>query len=78
MTRLTLLYKMSPGQIEIDVNTYPNPYTERRTRERDLYRYRQEKAKKMLFLFLFSKDPKNMEQSTGGHSRVKLSSYFPI
>jgi len=31
MTRLTLLYKMSRGQIDTDVNTYLRPHTERRT-----------------------------------------------
>ena len=30
-TRLTLLYKKSREQIDIDVNTYLRPHTERRT-----------------------------------------------
>ena len=42
MTRLTLLYKMTRGQIDIDVNTYLKHYTDRRTRGSYLYRYRQE------------------------------------
>ena len=44
MTRLTLLYKMSRGQIDIDVNTYLKPHIERRTRGSHLFRYRQEKG----------------------------------
>ena len=46
MTQLTLLYKMSRGYINIDVNTYLNPHTERRTRGSHLYRYRQKKGKR--------------------------------
>ena len=38
MTRLALLYKMSRGQIDIDVNTGLNPHTERSTRGSHLYR----------------------------------------
>ena len=33
MTQLTLLYKMSRGQFDIDVNTYLYPHAELRTRE---------------------------------------------
>ena len=57
MTQLTLLYKMSCGQIHIDVNTYLRPLTELRTRESHNYRYRQDKARqRILILILFSKD----------------------
>ena len=45
MTRLTLLNKRSRGQIDNDVNTYLNTYTERRTRGSHHYCYRQEKGK---------------------------------
>jgi len=53
MTRLTLLYKMSRGQIDIDVNTYLHPHTELRTRGSHNYRYRQDKATKDTYFYSF-------------------------
>ena len=53
MTRLTLLYKIRRGQIDIDVNIYLNPHTERSTRGSHLYRYRQEKAKENVYFYSF-------------------------
>lgn len=55
---------MSRGQIDIDVNSYPNPHTQRRTRESHLYRYRKEKArKKRLFLRLWNRLPADVVES---------------
>ena len=46
MTRLNLLYKMSRGQIDIDVNSYLQPHSEVRNRGGHRYKYGQDMATK--------------------------------
>ena len=56
LTLLNLSYIMSRGQIDIDVNSYLQPYSGLRTRRSHRYRYRQEKAiKNIYFYFSFSR-----------------------
>ena len=57
-------YLMSPGQIDIDVNSYLQLHSEVRTRGSHRYRYRQDKATKRTLLYFYSfrlKDHKAME-----------------
>ena len=53
MTRLTLLYKMSRGEIDIDTDSFLRPHAESRTRASHSYRYRQDKATKNLYFYSF-------------------------
>ena len=53
MTRLTLLYKMSRGEIDIDADSFLRPHAESRTRASHSYRYRQDKATKNLYFYSF-------------------------
>lgn len=53
MTRLTLLYKMSRGEIDIDTDSFLRPRAESRTRASHSYRYRQDKATKNLYFYSF-------------------------
>ena len=53
MTRLSLLYKMSRGEIDIDIYLFLRPHTERRTRASHSYRYRQDKATKNIYFYSF-------------------------
>ena len=53
MTRLTLLYKMSRGEIDIDTVSFLRPHAESRTRASHSYRYRQDKATKNLYFYSF-------------------------
>ena len=53
MTRLTLLYKMSRGEIDIDTDSFLRPHAESRTRASHSYRYRQDKATKNLYSYSF-------------------------
>ena len=74
MTRLTLLYKMSRGEIDIDTDSFLRPHAESRTRASHSYRYRQDKATKNLYFYsFFSENFKAMEQPTCRYSRVKLA-----
>ena len=56
MTRLTLLYKMSRGEIDIDTNSFLRPHAESRTRASHSYRYRQDKATKNLYFYFFFRE----------------------
>ena len=53
MTRLNLLYKMSRGHIDIDVNSYLQPHGKVRTRGSRRYRYRQDKEKRNICFYSF-------------------------
>ena len=53
MSRLTILYKMSRGLIDIDVNNYLRPHTELRTRGSHNYKYRLDKATKDVYFYSF-------------------------
>ena len=53
MTRLTLLYKMSRGEIDIDTDSFLRPHAESRTRASHSYRYRQDIATKNLYFYSF-------------------------
>ena len=53
MTRLTLLYKMSRGEIDIDTDSFLRPHAESRTHASHSYRYRQDKATKNLYFYSF-------------------------
>ena len=53
MFRLTILYKMSRGLIDIDVNNYLLPHTELRTRGSHNYKYRLDKATKDVYFYSF-------------------------
>ena len=53
MTRLNLLYKMSRGHIDIEVNSYLQPHGEVRTRGSLRYRYRQDKEKRNIYFYSF-------------------------
>ena len=53
MTRLTFLYKMSRGEIDIDTDSFLRPHAESRTRATHSYRYRQDKATKNLYFYSF-------------------------
>ena len=57
MTRLNLLYEMSRGQIDIDVNSYLQPHSEGRNRESHRYRYRQAKATRNIYFIPSSQGP---------------------
>ena len=53
MTRLNLLYKVSRGHIDIDVNSYLQPNGKVRTRGSHRYRYRQDKEKRNIYFYSF-------------------------
>ena len=53
MTRLNLLYKMSRGQIDIDVNSYLQPHSEVRNRGGHRYKYGQDMATKSIHFYSF-------------------------
>ena len=59
MSRLTILYKMSRGLIDIDVNNYLRPHTELRTRGSHNYKYRLDKATKDVYFYSFF--PRNIK-----------------
>ena len=50
---INLLYKMSRGHIDIDVNSYLQPHSEVRTRGSHRYRCRQGKATKNIYFYSF-------------------------
>ena len=62
MTRLTLLYKMSRGEIDIDTDSFLRPHAESRTRASHSYRYRQDIATKNLYFYSFF--PRTLRQWT--------------
>ena len=53
LTRITLLHKMSRHLIDIDVDLYLQPHTERRTRGSHNYKYRLDKATKNVYFYSF-------------------------
>ena len=54
MARLILLYKMTRGQIDIDVTTHLRPHKDFRTRRSHNFEYFQEKATKNKYFYSFS------------------------
>ena len=57
MTRLNLLYKVSRGHIDIDVNSYLQPNGKVRTRGSHRYRYRQDNVTKNIYKTIWNKLP---------------------
>ena len=75
MTRLTLLYKMSREEIDIDTDSLLRPHTESRTRESHNYRYRQDKATKNVYFYSFF--PRTLRQWNSLPSDIVDTSSLP-
>jgi len=77
--RLTLLYKMSHGLLDIDVDFYLSRHNESRTRGSLNFKYTQYRATtKRVFLFLVSEVHKRVERTPCGDCWGWLSRTFPV